>query len=86
MKFLQKAKWSLEQACNNFWEFPPAENELQAVVDTDTIRNEFNKYAGTFRVSMALDGGSKTEFFRASYTRHFFSLLSPSLTDFNDEY
>lgn len=47
VKYLQKAKWSLEQACNNFWEFPPTESELQPVVDTDTIRKEFNKYACT---------------------------------------
>lgn len=48
IKYLSKAKWELEMACNNFWEFPPSESELQPVVDTETVLKEFRKYAGTF--------------------------------------
>lgn len=45
IKYLTRAKWSLEQACNNFWEYPPDESELQPVVDTASVMKAFSTYA-----------------------------------------
>jgi hypothetical protein len=44
IKYLTKAKWSLEQACNNFWEYPPAESELEPVVDKASVLKAFSAY------------------------------------------
>lgn len=54
IKYLTKAKWELEMACNNFWEYPPSESELQPVVDTEAVSKEFRKYAGAFNAFDAI--------------------------------